>query len=69
MSDRKDGAIITERGNYLIDIWFNELPVLETINPLLKAITGVVETSLFYGMAHAAILAGINGIQIIYKPL
>ena len=67
ISEKKDGYVITDNGNYLLDIWFTEWPPLATLNPLLKAITGVVETSLFYQLAGKAIIAGKDGVKIIEK--
>ncbi len=67
MSDKKDGAVITENGNYLLDVYFESWPALSSINQIFKNITGVIETSLFYGMAHKAIIAGENGVSILDK--
>jgi ribose 5-phosphate isomerase A len=67
MSDKKDGAVITENGNYLLDVWFDSWPELSQLNPIIKSITGVVETSLFYNLAHKAIIAGNDGVRIIEK--
>ena len=69
MSDKSDGAVKTNNGNYLLDVWFNKWPQLSIINPLMKEITGVVETSLFYNLAHKAIIAGQEGVRIIEKPV
>ena len=67
MSNAKDGAVITEHGNYLIDIWFNEWPKLETINSILKSTSGIIETSLFYNIARKAVIAGENGVSVINR--
>ncbi len=67
IGDKKDGAVITANGNYLLDVWFNTWPELSQINPMIKAITGVVETSLFYNLAHKAIIAGKDGVRVIEK--
>jgi len=67
MSDKKDGAVITENGNYLLDVYFEQWPALYSINQTSKNIAGVVETSLFYGMAHKAIIAGENGVTVLDK--
>jgi ribose 5-phosphate isomerase A len=67
LSDKKDGAVITENGNYLLDVYFEQWPLLSSINQILKNIAGVVETSLFYGMAHKVIIAGANGVRILDK--
>ena len=68
VSDKKDGAVITERGNFLIDSWFEPFPDPGLLNARLDGLTGVLEHSLFYNMAHRAVVAGPEGIQIMLKP-
>jgi ribose 5-phosphate isomerase A len=68
LSDKKDGAVITERGNFLIDTWFEIFPEPAMLNDRVIAIPGILEHSLFYNMAHRAITAGPDGIQIFTKP-
>jgi ribose 5-phosphate isomerase A len=65
MSDKKDGAAITDNGNLLIDVHFSQLPALDQLNIQVKMIPGVVEHSLFYRMAQRAIIAGDEGIKVI----
>jgi ribose 5-phosphate isomerase A len=60
----KDGAVISDNGNFLADIRFVELPELAALNVNIKMIPGIVEHSLFYGLAVKAVLAGEKGIQI-----
>ena len=67
VSEKKDGYVITENGNYLLDVWFKEWPELSIINPLLNNIAGIVETSLFYQLAHKAIIAGKDGVKILER--
>lgn len=67
ISDKKDGAAITENGNYLLDCWFRNWPDLGLLHTQFKTITGVVETSLLYQLAHQAIIAGNDGIKILEK--
>lgn len=43
----KDGPIITENGNLILDVKFNEIN--ENLEKRLKQITGVIETGLFIG--------------------
>jgi ribose 5-phosphate isomerase A len=57
----------TRYSNLLIDIWFDEFPGLPILNSALKNITGVLESSLFYNMAHKAVIAGENGLRVIEK--
>jgi ribose 5-phosphate isomerase A len=68
LSAKKDGAVITERGNFLIDNWFETFPEPAMLNERVIAIPGILEHSLFYNMAHRAITAGPDGIQIFTKP-
>ena len=68
LSDKKDGAVITERGNFLIDMWFETFPEPAMLNERVIAIPGILEHSLFYNMSHRAITAGPDGIQIFTKP-
>lgn len=43
----KDGPVITESGNLVIDAWFGEIP--RGLSGQLKALSGVIETGLFEG--------------------
>jgi ribose 5-phosphate isomerase A len=43
----KDGPVITESGNLLIDAWYDDIP--HGLHARLKAIPGVLETGLFEG--------------------
>jgi ribose 5-phosphate isomerase A len=65
MGDQKDGAVISDNGNLLADIHFAHAPQWQQLNIDIKMIPGVVEHSLFYGMATKAIIAGESGIRII----
>lgn len=67
INGKKDGPVFTENGNYLFDLYFKTWPNLASVNALLKSIVGIVETSLFYGLAHKAIVAGENGVIVLGK--
>lgn len=69
MNDKKDGPVITENGNYLLDVYFESWPGLPGINPECKNISGIVETSLFYGLAHKAVIAGEKGVEVLERNL
>ena len=43
----KDGPLVTESGNFVIDAWFDEVP--RGLQAELKVLTGVIETGLFEG--------------------
>jgi ribose 5-phosphate isomerase A len=67
MSSEKNGALISDNGNMLADIHFEVFPPdLGQLDIQVKMIPGVVGHSLFYKMAHQAIISGDNGIQHIY---
>lgn len=63
MSSQKDGAVISDHGNLLVDIHFSTLLPLEELNIRISLIPGVVEHSLFYRIAAKAIIAGPDGVQ------
>lgn len=63
LSNKKDGAVITERGNFLIDCWFDPFPEPAVINDRMAGVAGILEHSLFYNLAHRAIVSGPDGIQ------
>lgn len=65
LSTQKDGAVISEYGNFLVDIHFSHLIALDELNVRIKMIPGVVEHSLFYRMATSAIIAGEEGTKIL----
>ena len=59
-------AAVNERGNYLLNVTFSDLPALSYINNYIKMLPGVVDHSLFYRMATKAIVAGPDDVRIIY---
>jgi ribose 5-phosphate isomerase A len=64
-SDRKDGAVITENGNFLVDCRWTVFPEPELVNERVTRIPGVLEHSLFFNLARLAIIAGPDGVKII----
>lgn len=59
---KKDGApFVTDHGHYIIDISFGAITEPEVLNNSLHNITGVVETGLFLGMAHKALIGYADG--------
>ena len=45
MAQGKDCPIITENGNLILDVWFNNIP--DNLENAIKSITGVIESGLF----------------------
>jgi ribose 5-phosphate isomerase A len=61
----QDVPFVTDNGNYILDCAFGEINDPEQVARQLSLIPGVVEHGLFIGVAHAAVIAGANGIEII----
>ncbi|UCC58082.1 MAG: ribose-5-phosphate isomerase RpiA [Candidatus Bathyarchaeum sp.] len=61
-SGRKVGAVVTDNGNYIVDIDFGPMKDTEELNRRLKLIPGVVETGLFIKMADIVYLGKPDGI-------
>lgn len=45
MAKGKDGPVITENGNLILDAWFDHIP--NNLEESIKSITGVIESGLF----------------------
>ena len=65
-SPAKAETATNERGNYLLNVTFDVLPDLEYINTYIKLLPGVVDHSLFYRLATKAVVAGPDGVRLIY---
>lgn len=63
----KTGTMISDDGNYLMEAAFSHVEDAEKLYKELEAITGLVDHSLFYGIASRAIIAKQNGIDIIER--
>jgi ribose 5-phosphate isomerase A len=58
----KVGAVVTDNGNYIVDMDFGSIDDAEELNRRLKLIPGVIETGLFIGMADLVYLGKADGI-------
>ena len=59
------GVYLTDNGNYVLDCRCGEIPDPERMGRELKALTGVVESGLFVGMADLAVVADGGGLELI----
>ncbi|MDS0526979.1 ribose 5-phosphate isomerase A [Clostridium sp. SHJSY1] len=66
-SNNKDGYLMTDNGNYILDIKFDVIEDFEKLNNRLINIIGVVETSIFTKEITKMIIAGENGARVISK--
>jgi ribose 5-phosphate isomerase A len=64
----QDGhAFVTDGGHWIVDASFERIADPRSLAGRLDAIAGVVEHGLFVGLAHAAVLAGANGVRVIER--
>lgn len=66
-SASKDGYTVSDHGNVLLDVFFDKVEDSTALQTELKAINGVIETSLFTKEVTSALVAGSNGIKVISK--
>ena len=63
----KVGAVVTDNGNYIVDIDFGSIDNAEELNRWLKFIPGVIETGLFIGLADIVYLGKADGFTRLNK--
>lgn len=61
--DRKDGPLVTDNGNFIVDASFGEIKDPRALEVELKKIPGIVEVGLFINLAHTAYLGGNDGVR------
>ena len=66
-TNNKDGYVVTDDGNFLLDIKFENVKDFKKLNDNLNDIVGVIGTSLFMREATKLIVAGENGVRVISK--
>jgi len=52
VGEGKVGPVITDNGNFILDVWVKPIDEPKELDLNLKSIAGVVETGLFVGLAH-----------------
>ena len=61
-SKGKVGAVVTDNGNYILDVDFGLIDNTKALDEKLKRIPGVIETGLFIGLANRVYLGKSDGI-------
>ena len=64
-AERKDGPVVTDNGNLVVDCEFGAIAAPETLAADLAAIPGVVEHGLFVGMADAVYVGTDDGVEVV----
>lgn len=67
--DRKDGPLVTDNGNFILDIKFDEINDPRALEFELKRIPGVVEVGLFVNLANAAYIGSEKGVKKIEREM
>ena len=63
---RKDGPVISENGNFILDVTFSTPPEdVELLDRQLQNIPGIVETGLFLGIAKKALIGYEDSVEIL----
>lgn len=61
MAKCKAGPVVTDNGNFVLDVNFGEISDPKTLCDRLKLLPGVVEVGLFCGMAEKAFFGQVDG--------
>lgn len=67
IAKRKDGPVITDNGNFVLDIVLDKEYDIEKLNTAITMIPGVLETGFFIGYADTVCVGTDNGINILRK--
>ena len=59
----KIGPVVTDNGNFILDVDFGPVDVLSELDVKLKLVPGVLETGLFVGMADVVYVGGRTGVE------
>ena len=65
IAERKDGPVITDNGNFVLDIQFQKISDPAALENELNTIPGVVENGLFTGIVHEVIVGTQQGLEIL----
>lgn len=66
-SKGKVGAVVTDNGNYIVDVDFGPITDTEELNRQLKLIPGVIETGLFIEMTDIVYIGKLDGFRKLEK--
>ena len=68
MGTGKVGPVVTDNGNFLLDVWMKKIVDLKELDAMLKSISGVVETGLFVGVADLVYVGTRKAVRRLEKP-
>lgn len=65
--EAKDGPVITDNGNFVIDVEFPPIDRPAELERKIKLIPGVVEVGIFTGLAKKALVGGSRGVEVLER--
>lgn len=65
MAEKKDGPVITDNGNFVMDTQFSKIENPLELEAQLNNIPGVVENGIFAGVVHEVIVGTPNGAKLL----
>lgn len=65
MAERKDGPVITDNGNFVVDTRFGKISEPEVLEVELNTIPGVVENGIFTCVVDEVMVGTLNGLEIL----
>jgi len=63
----KDGPLVTDNGNFIIDAYFKPIDDPHEVERKIKLIPGVVEVGLFCGIADVVYIGRENGFEMLRR--
>jgi ribose 5-phosphate isomerase A len=63
-AERKDGPVVTDNGNLVLDCDFGEIPDPSALSRTLATVPGVVEHGLFVGLADEVHVGTDTGVTV-----
>jgi len=67
VAEKKLGPVVTDNGNFILDVHFGPIHNPRELNTRLKAIPGIVETGLFMDMANVVYVGGRETVRRLEK--
>ena len=67
MGSGKVGPVVTDNGNFIVDIHMKSINNLDELDSRLKSISGVIETGLFVGIADVAYVGSRSNVEKILR--
>lgn len=67
MAQRKDGPVITDNGNFVIDVKFESIDEPAILEKELNSIPGVVENGIFSGIVDEVLVGTPDGVKTLKK--